>query len=195
MSYFSLGNAYKDAERYEDAARALRKAIESDPALSRAYQLLGQSLIKAGADAEAASVLTTGYEVAAAHGDVMPMKAMGALLEKLGQPVPEVEEHHPELEQAGEGQIVCRRTGQAGPRLAEPPFTGPLGTFIADHFSQDTWRDWISQGTKVINELHLDLSLLSHQQLYDQHMMEWLGFTREEAEEHAAAKQTSDADA
>ncbi len=191
MAWFSLGNAYKDADRYEDAARALRKSVEMDAGMSRAYQLLGQVLIKVGADEQAADVLTKGYTVAAQRRDVMPQKAMESLLEKLGKPVPKIE---PAPEARGLGtsvpsdsanQVLDRRTNQPGPRLPDQPFRGPVGKYIFDHYSATTFRQWISQGTKVINELRLDFSREDHQRTYDIHMMEWLGFTMEEVEEYA----------
>src|SRR5690606_4474383 len=92
MAYFSLGNAYKDAERLEDAQSAFAKAIELNPGMSRAYQLRGQVLIKLGREAEAGPMLTEGYKVAAERGDVMPQKAIGSLLEKIGLPLPEVQD-------------------------------------------------------------------------------------------------------
>lgn len=189
MAFFSLGNAYKDAERHEEAARALRKAIEFDPGLSRAYQLLAQVLIKSNANDQAAEVLTRGYTIAAERGDVMPQRAMGSLLEKIGKPVPQVKPPPPGGAAAAaapgdENTVVDRRTGQPGPRMKEPPMRGKVGRFIQDHYSEPTWRAWIGQGTKVINELRLDFSNLAHQQAYDTHMMEWLGFTMEEVEEH-----------
>ncbi len=186
MALFSLGNAYRDAERYEDAAHTYGLAIEYDAALSRAYQLLGQSLIKLDRNEEAGRVLTKGYEVAAAHGDVMPMRAMGELLKKLGLEVPDVSEHEPSEEPAGEGQIVCRRSGRAGAAIGEAPLPGAIGRFIADHYCNETWQEWIGQGTKVINELRLDFSNTSHQHIYEQHMLEWLGFTEAEANDYAA---------
>ena len=63
---------------------------------------------------------------------------------------------------------------------------GPLGKFIFEHYSQETWREWIKQGTKVINELRLDLSNPQHAKMYDQQMMEWLGISEDEVS--AAAK-------
>ena len=191
MGWFSLGNDYKKAERDQEAARALRKAIELDPGLSRAYQLLGQVLVKAGADEQAGDILTRGYTVAAERGDVMPQRAMGKLLEKIGKPVPEVAEPEPETppEELGEDAIVDRRTGKPGPRLPDPPMRGPVGAFIYDHYSAPTFREWIGQGTKVINEMRLDFSNPQHQQMYEDAMMEWLGFSQEEAEEHARRKE------
>jgi len=183
MGWFSLGSAYKDAERDDEAARALRKAIELDPAYSRAYQLLGQILVRQGAEDQAKEVLTTGYTTAAEHGDVMPQRAMGSLLEKIGAPVPEVQTKQAAPPPVGADQIVDRRTGKPGTKMDKPPFKGPIGRFIAENYSVETWREWISQGTKVINELRLDFSRRDHQDMYDQYMMEWLGFTEAEAKD------------
>ncbi len=185
MGWFSLGSAYREAEREEEAARCLRKAIELDPNLSRAYQLLAQVLISCGAEGPAYEVLQKGYPVAAKRGDTMPMRAMESLFKKLGKPVPQVEGAQAPTIEVGQGMVLDRRTGQSGPRLPEPPMRGPIGRFIYDHYSAPTWRAWIGQGTKVINELRLDFSRQEHQDLYDQHMMEWLGFTRQDVEEYA----------
>ncbi len=184
MGWFSLGTAYKDASRPEDAAGALETCLAKDETYSRAYQLLGQVLIELGRRSDAGQVLTKGYQVAAERGDVMPQRAMGSLLEeKLGMPVPEVETKDVAAE-LGEGMMVDRRTGQPGHRLPDPPMRGPVGQFIYDHYSAETWREWIGMGTKVINEFRLDFSNPEHQKVYDQQMMEWLGFTEQEVEKH-----------
>ena len=181
MGWLSLGGAYRDAERDEEAVDALRKAIELDPSLSRAYQLLAQLLIKLERLDEVNQVLTEGYTIAAKQGDVMPQKAMASLLDKIGQPVPEIEpDTSVETVLDDANSIVDRRTGRRGKRLGDPPMRGPLGQFIFDHFSQETWTEWIGMGTKVINELRLDFSQAEHQQMYDQQMMEWLGISEEE---------------
>ena len=189
MGWLSLGTAYKDADRHDAAVAALKRAIELDVSLSRAYQLLGQVMLQIDRSAEAGDVLTRGYTIAAEQGDVMPQKAMGSLLEKLGLPVPQVEAS-PQAAAAidDENMIVDRRTGRPGPRLPDPPMRGPVGKFIYDHFSQDTWREWIGMGTKVINELRLDFSNDEHQRLYDQQMMEWLGISEEEVNDYAQAE-------
>jgi Fe-S cluster biosynthesis and repair protein YggX len=188
MGWFSLGGAYREAGREEEAARVLRKAIELDPSLSRAYQLLGQVLIAAKAEEQAADVLLRGYVIAAERGEVMPQKAMGSMLQTLGKPLPQVKGPEPVVSAVAptDGNTVLdRRTGQPGAKLPSPPFRGPLGRFIFDHYSAATFRQWIGQGTKVINELRLDFSNEAAQRTYDLHMMEWLGFTQEEVDEYA----------
>jgi Fe-S cluster biosynthesis and repair protein YggX len=186
MAYFSLGNAYRDAERFEDAAAALAKAIELNPTMSRAYQLLAQVQLKLDRKDEAAATLTEGYKHAAERGDVMPQRAMASLLQQLGKPLPEVKSAPPAPEPVvGENSLVDRRSGKLGTRMPDPPMRGPTGKFIYDHFSQETWREWIGQGTKVINELRLNFADLKHQQTYEQHMLEWLGVTQEEIDEYA----------
>ena len=56
------------------------------------------------------------------------------------------------------GTFVCLRTGRPGTKLDKPPFRGRLGQWIFENISAETWKDWIGQGTKVINELRLDFS-------------------------------------
>jgi len=197
MGWFSLGSAYRDAQRLEDAERALAKCLELNPEMSRAYQLRAQGLIQLGREDEATLVLATGYVVAARKGDVMPQRAMGALLEKLGRPVPAVEAPGTtlgatpgaEVKPLGADQIIDRKTGQVGTKLAGPPLRSALGRLIVENFSQETWREWIRMGTKVINEFRLDFSNPAHEKIYDQQMMEWLGVTAEELQEYEAQLQ------
>ncbi len=181
MAWFSLGNAYRDAGRHAEAADAFAKALEANAQMSRAYQLRAQCLIELDRKEEAVATLTEGYKVAAEKGDVMPQRAMESLLSKLGAPVPEVAKPTVAVEEsAGKDQVLDRKTGQPGTRLPDPPMRGALGKIIYENFSQETWRQWIGQGTKVINELRLDFSNASHQRIYDQHMMEWLGVGEDE---------------
>ncbi len=181
MAWLSLGNAYLQDNRHEDAANAFSKAIEHDAGMSRAYQLLGEAFIQLGREAEAGPTLIKGFEVAAGRGDVMPQNAMGLLLEKLGLPLPQVKQA-PVQEKLTGDQILDRRTGKPGHRMEGPPMRGAVGEFIVNNFSQETWREWIMQGTKVINELRLDFSNEEHQRIYDTHMFEWLGMTAQDIE-------------
>lgn len=191
MAFFSLGNAYKEAERWDDAAKAYGQAIALNQGMSRAYQFLGESLIKAGRENDAKPMLTKGYKTAAERGDMMPQRSIGEMLKRLGEELPEVEDaaaKKAEVEASG-NMVLDRRAGQPQPRLADRPMRGPVGQFIYDHFGQITWNQWIGQGTKVINELRLDFSNLAHQDLYEQHMLEWLQVTREEIDEYAKASE------
>ena len=178
MAHYSLGNAYAQAERWDDAAASYLRCIDKNPAMSKAYQLAGDALAKAGERERAVEVLTRGFTAAGERGDRMPQKAMGELLTKLGAPVPQVASKGPEAA-AGEGQIVDRVTGRVGARMARPPFRGPVGVWIHEHITKDTFDAWIAQGTKVINELRLDLSRDEDAALYDKHMREFLGIDDE----------------
>lgn len=191
MAYFSLGNAYKEAGRWDDAAKAYGQAIGLNQGMSRAYQFLGESLIKAGRENDAKPMLLKGYKIAAERGDKMPERSIAEMLKRLGEELPEVEDaaaKKAEVEASG-NMVLDRRAGQPQPRLADPPMRGPLGQFIYDHFGQITWNQWIGQGTKVINELRLDFSNLAHQDLYEQHMLEWLQITRDEVDEYAQTQE------
>lgn len=188
MAFFSLGNAYKDAERFDDAANAYKSAIELDEGLSRAYQSIGQMLIQLERNDEAGDYLSRGYVIAAERGDAMPQRAIGSLLEKIGRTPPKVEQEESVPVAVAADQIIDRRTNRPGGQLPDPPMRGPLGQFIYDHYSQETWNEWIGQGTKVINELRLDFSNADHQRTYDVQMMEWLGISQEDIDAHTAAK-------
>ena len=173
MAHFSLGGAYAQAGRHNDAAASYLRATEASAKFSKAYQLAGQAMIDAGEPERAQTVLLKGYEVAARNGDLMPKNAIAELLEKLGVAPPEAEGAAPEPE-IPEGAFIDRKTGKPGTQMPKPPFKGPLGEWIHANVSQQTWKEWIGQGTKVINELRLDLSREEDEQAYDRYMREFL---------------------
>jgi Fe-S cluster biosynthesis and repair protein YggX len=180
MAWFSLGNAYRDAARHADAARAYFRCVELNGAMSKAYQLAGQALVDAGDPDRAAEILTRGYVVASERGDRLPMKAMGDVLTSLGKPIPQTASAKPaaaaETAAAPAGSsFFCKRTGRPGTKMSRPPFRGPIGAWIFDNITKETWDAWIGQGTKVINELRLDLSRDEDSRTYDRHMREYLG--------------------
>lgn len=186
MAHFSLGGAYQQAGRFAEAAESYLKCVELNPGMSKAYQLAGAALIATDQPERAGEVLTEGYAAAAGRGDLMPKRAMGDMLEQLGLPVPEVEE-----QQAGpapDGSFICRRTGQPGTPMESPPFRGPFGQWIKDNIAQETFAAWIRQGTKVINELRLDLSQDADSDTYDAHMREFLGVDDEMYEQITGEK-------
>ncbi|MCW5764419.1 MAG: Fe(2+)-trafficking protein [Phycisphaeraceae bacterium] len=175
MAHFSLGRAYAEAGRFADAADSFLRCTQLSPDMSKAWQLAGEMLVKAGNTARAADVLTQGFEVAARKGDFMPRTAIAGLLKQIGAPVPEVAGAAGAAAPLTEGQIICRQSGRPGAKMARPPFRGALGAWIQENISAETWRQWIGQGTKVINELRLDLSRDQDSATYDQHMREYLG--------------------
>ncbi len=189
MAHYSLGNAYTQAGRHSDAAGSFLRCTEAAPSMSKAYQLAGECLIKAGEKDRAGDVLKRGYLIASERGDRMPQSAMADLLRSIGQQVPEAAVKPSVMSGGGAGGVVGLgglgsrgpTPGSAGAKLAHPPFRGPLGEWIFAHISQERWDAWIRQGTKVINELRLDLSREQDAQTYDQHMREYLGIDEDVA--------------
>lgn len=173
MAHFSLGSAYNQAGRFEEAAAAFLRCVSVNPTMSKAYQLAGAALMAAQQEGRAAEVLTEGYKVAASRGDQMPKNAMGDLLTKLGKPLPEVAA--PATAAAPTGDFVCRLSGKPGTKMARPPFKGPIGEWIGANIGKETFDQWIAQGTKVINELRLDMSRDEDAAQYDKYMEEYLG--------------------
>lgn len=181
MAHFSLGNAYLQADRAAEAAKAFENAIAVNPGMSKAYQLAGEAMIKAGWVDKAVAVLNKGFEVAASRGDRMPQQAIADLFQSIGREPPKIDKHAVDAAQhpKATGMFMCRRTGRPGTQLTSPPFRGALGNWIQENISAETWRTWIGQGTKVINELRLDLSRDQDQETYDLHMREFLGIDDE----------------
>lgn len=177
MAWFSLGRAYAEAGRHDDAARAFVRCLEINPVMSKAYQLAGEAYIAHGELSKAADILKRGYTTASQRGDRMPMTAMGELLKKIGDEPPAVAAAAADTGPAG--SFVCKRTGRAGRQLPRAPFKGPVGAWIHANISQETWDNWVRQGTKVINELRLDLSREEDSDTYDRHMREFLGIDDE----------------
>ena len=88
MAHFSLGNALLQAGRFAEAAASLQRCLELNPDMSKAYQLAGEAMIKAGWTDRAVEALNTGHEIAAAKGDLMPKKAIAELLSSVGKEPP-----------------------------------------------------------------------------------------------------------
>ena len=126
----------------------------------------------------------------AERGDLLPQKAIESLLEQIGKEVPKVAQPELPPEVATGDGIIDRRSGRAGSRMPDPPMRGPVGQFIYDHYTQETWREWIGQGTKVINELRLDFSNPQHRETFDEQMMEWLGISDQDVADYAKESET-----
>jgi len=199
MAHFSLAQALAQAGRHAEAAESFVRCTELVPGMSKAYQMATESLIKAGGAGDrdrAAQLAVRGYTIAAERGDLMPKNALGDLLRQLGRDVPEVagkpagkkegisllggggggeSGERPDPASFPPGTFIDHKTGRPGTKMARPPFRGKLGAWIHGNISQETFNAWIGQGTKVINELRLDLSREQDGESYDEHMREFLG--------------------
>lgn len=192
MAHFSLAGALVQAGRHAEAAEAYLRCTELAPTMSKAYQLGAEALLATGDQDRAGQIALRGYTIAAERGDLMPKRALADLLERLGKPIPQVASKgaapgrdvsllaggkapEPHTGPIPPGAFVDHKTGRPGTKMARPPFRGPVGQWIFDHISQETFDDWIRQGTKVINELRLDLSREQDADTYDQHMRDYLG--------------------
>ena len=205
MAHFSLAGALAQAQRYAESAAAYERCTELAPTMSRAYQLAAENFLKVGQKDRATQLALRGYTIAAERGDLRPKNALADMLTtQLGKDLPAV--HGKSGGAAGgggmrdvdllggaaagkkepaysgplaEGMIVDAKTGRPGRKMPRPPFRGPVGEWIQQHITQETFNAWIAQGTKVINELRLDMSRDQDADVYDQHMREYLGLDDE----------------
>ncbi len=174
VGHFSLGREYLTAGQDDAAVTSLRKVVELDPHISKAYELLATALLRQNKRVEAIDALTRGVVAADERGDLMPRNAMTTMLKDLGAPVPELKSSAAPAMAVGEGQVLCARCGKANPKLPKPPLKSALGQEIFEKICAPCFREWIPMGTKVINELRLPLADPQAMAIYDQHMMEFL---------------------
>ncbi|NOX58151.1 MAG: tetratricopeptide repeat protein [Planctomycetes bacterium] len=175
MGHFSLGKAYLDAGRFAEAIAPLNRTLELNPTFSKAYHLLGETRRKMGETDEALKTLTRGFEVADEKGDLMPRDAMAQIITELGGQVPQSKAPEPKTAAAQDGaDFFCSRCGRPSSRMTERPIKGDLGEKIWNHVCEPCWREWIGMGTKVINELSLQLADAKSQKTFDEHMKEFL---------------------
>lgn len=172
LGFFSLGRAQLEAGANDDAVLSLQRALALDAKLSRAYQLLARAQIALGRKDEAFKSLNDGIRIAHQRGDQMPKNEMIAMLQAEGQPVPEFNVARTEV--TGEGEVFDIRMGRVGKRMPKPPFRNKLGQLLFENISAESWKEWIAQGTKVINELRLPMHDPAAQRVYDQHMIDFL---------------------
>lgn len=176
MGHFSLGKAYGDAGRFAEAIAPLKRTLELNPTYSKAYQLLGEAQAKTGDKVSALRTLETGFKVADERGDRMPRDAMAALIKELGGavPAPARRSTAAAVASAESGDFHCSRCGRPNGRMPERPFKGELGERVWANVCQTCWREWVGMGTKVINELGLQLADPRAQRIYDENMIEFL---------------------
>ena len=159
--------------------------------MTKAYQLAGDAYIKGGQKDKAKLILTQGYIEATTRGDMLPKKAIAELLESINEPLPLIEDKPAEKKAPASGDFKCLKSGDMGNKLARAPFRNAMGAWIHENISNETFTEWIHLGTKIINELRLDLSRDDHDAVYEYGMRIFLGFTDELYEKHMGEKPPS----
>jgi len=177
LGFFSLGRAYLDAGQPAEAVTALQRTIALNASFSKAYSLLATAQLATGDEKEAVETLTQGYRIAHDKGDLMPRNDMARQLMELGAPIPEIQTEELTQEAIDAGKIKCSRCGRVAARMPQRPLPDPIGEQIHNNICEPCFSAWISQGTKVINELRLNLTEKHAQDIYDQHMKAFLNIT------------------
>jgi Fe-S cluster biosynthesis and repair protein YggX len=179
LGHFRLGQLLMEAGQFEDAVKSFRRTLELSPQFSKVYQLLGTCFVKLNRREDAVRVLREGFAVADERGDNIPRDDISKLLVELGEPKP-MPKKAPTTGPAGDG-FRCQRPGcMAGARarqLPKAPMNDELGQRLYASICADCWNEWLrNYSIKVINEMRLDLSTERGQEVYDQVMMEFMGF-------------------
>ncbi len=183
LGHFRLGQLLAEDGQHAEAAQSFERTLELSPEFSKAFQLLGESLIAAGQKGKAVEVLTRGHTVADERGDRLPKEAIGKLLTGLGAPVPKPAASATADDGPDTG-FRCQRPGcMEGKRakpLPAPPIPDEIGVRIQQSICSACWNLWFKDlSIKVINELRLDLSSEFGHSEYDRQMREFLGFEDE----------------
>ena len=84
MIWYGLASEYVKAERWNEAADALRNVLRINPDYTAAYQMLGTALMNEGQREEARRIWTEGVEVAGRTGAWKARQHMEGLLAGLG---------------------------------------------------------------------------------------------------------------
>ncbi len=179
LGHFSLGKALAEVGRLEEALPSLERVLALNAGYSKAYHVLAQALVKLGQRERAIETLHKGVGVAAERGDIVPRDAMVKMLSNLGETPPQFPGRRSvsSAESAG-SDFTCSRCGRPSQRMEKQPFKGELGTQVWNHVCQGCWREWVSMGTMVINEMGLQMTNPQAQQAYDEHMIEYLQLQR-----------------
>lgn len=84
MVWYGLASEYMKAERWGEAAAALRNVVRVNPDYTAAYQLLGTALLNQGEPEEARRAWTEGVVVATRTGAWKARQHMETLLAQAG---------------------------------------------------------------------------------------------------------------
>ena len=127
IGHFSLGRELLATGDLAGAEASLRRVIELNPNISKAYQLIGTALQKQGNMPGAIEIWTKGVTTADSRGELLPRDEMIRLLNEAGAPVPELTNKQM-AHAAGEGEVLCKRCGKVKLKLARAPFRNEFGS-------------------------------------------------------------------
>ncbi len=91
LVWYGLASEYVKAERWSEAADALRRVVRINPDYTAAYQMLGTSLMNEGQEEEARNAWTEGIEVARRTGAWKAQQHMEGLLSNMKASAPDSE--------------------------------------------------------------------------------------------------------
>jgi Fe-S cluster biosynthesis and repair protein YggX len=179
LGHYRLGQLLQEAGAHEEAVTSFRRTLELSPQFSKVYQLLAQSLLALNQRPQAIETLQKGFKIADERGDRMPRDGMAQMLVDLGEAAPTAAIPAADAG-SGPGGFRCVRMmcsfGKHARQLDRPPFNDELGRQIYAKVCAGCWTEWFKNyGTKVINELRLDLSSERGAAEYDRYMREFLG--------------------
>ncbi|HUU82098.1 MAG TPA: Fe(2+)-trafficking protein [Phycisphaerae bacterium] len=179
LGHFSLGKALVEAGRLAEALPALERVIQINPEFSKAYAVLASAQVRLDKRDAALQTLEAGIAVADRRGDRMPRDEMAQLMTELGESPPEPPGRPAAAEVPVDGaDFHCARCGRPARRMEKRPFKGDLGEQVWNGVCEACWKEWIGVGTKVVNEMGLQLADPHAQQIYDEHMVEFLQIDR-----------------
>ena len=192
LSQFALGQALLNADRPAEAVPVLRHVVRINPKYTKAYILLGKALEADEDEDGAIEAWQLGYHASNKQGTLMNAQEARKLLEARNAPLSseiiellDFDDDEPEespedaQREPNDDEVRCIRSGRIGQKMAFDPFDDHIGAFIMQHVSQQSWEAWMEMSIKVINELRLDLGDPNHQEMYEQHMQDYLNLPAE----------------
>jgi Fe-S cluster biosynthesis and repair protein YggX len=171
-----LGRALLSQGRHGEAAPCFQRVLAMDAQNLAAYELLAVAQREGGLNDLAIKTLTNAHRTAQRLGEKARAQDFANTLRELGAVPPEIAEQQTERPAGADGVdgFACRRCGADGPVLDERPLKGVLGDVVVSATCESCWREWVAQGTMVINELRLVMHEPTAQETYEGQMRGFL---------------------
>ena len=178
MAHFSLANALIQAERHEEAAESFLACTRINPGMTKAFQLAGRALIDSDQTDRAVTRSSSRATRRRPRAATCSRKTRSPTCSARSGRTSPKSATRPQPKAAAAPRAATSRTGRRGAWAREwpaAPFKGPVGAWYLENISKENFDEWIGMGTKIINELRLDLSRDEHDLVYDYAMRRYLG--------------------